>query len=82
MEKKSKPAEVPVFPLWQLFGLCWFSIIMLRTVKQQCHKPTDLQVISKKNKIIPLVFAVGLVGRLFLILLWLLPLPGPALWKS
>lgn len=35
-------------------------------IKRQCLKPTDLQVILKKGKIILLLFAVGLVGRCFL----------------
>lgn len=27
------------FSLWQLSGLCCFSLIMLCTIEQQCHKP-------------------------------------------
>ena len=66
---------------FSLFGLCCFSIIMLHTIKQQCHKPTDLHVTLKKDKIFSLLFAVGLVGRRFLVLPWVLtvlvaPSPG------
>jgi len=58
---------------------------MLHTIKQQCHKPTDLQVILKDRNI-PLLFAVGLVGRRFpgftlgTQQFWSLALLAPAAW--
>lgn len=63
-KEKSKQTQMSFF---FLMTTPWFMLFFCNIfIKQQCLKPTDLQVILKKGKIILLLFAVGLVGKCFL----------------
>lgn len=87
LEEKSKLTEMSFFPYDNCLVYAVFSLIMLSTIKQQCHKPTDWHIILRKNEIMPLLFLWVLWEGVSWFYpgysqLWLLPLPHRALWKS